>query len=141
MMTKGLKIPGGSLAIAVIASVVAILIFQGLQSAFFSDVLTNSGIGNYTVKKVSIRIYNISYDKVQLAINDEICPSLKERESCYSGCNKVMVKDIKNGVVDIDVTDEVVCEVNKYGYSFGMWLKDNLMKVWIYINEKISAST
>jgi len=124
-MKKGIKLVGSSIVIAVIASVSAILIFQGMQSAFFSEVLKDTKLGNYTTKYASIRIHNMTDEHVTLSIQDDeqIC-KLKERESCYSRCTKVTVSDIKSNSTDIEVTDEILCEIGRSANEFGIYVKD-----------------
>ena len=105
--------------IAVVASVLAVIIFQGLQYAYFSDVIKDVGLGNYTTKFVSIQIQNITYEHVSLTINGEKCPELKEGEHCKSGCIVLTIFDIKNDVVDIDITDDIICEIQRKAFDFG----------------------
>ena len=106
--------------IAIFASVVAVLLFQGIQYAFFSEVMKNVGIGNYTEKRITISIMNITSDHATIYIpRDKQTCSLKERESCYSGCHRITVVDIKDSVVDIDVVDDILCEVQRSAYDFG----------------------
>jgi hypothetical protein len=105
--------------IAVVASVLAIIIFQGLQYAYFSDVMKDIGSGNYTTKFVSVQIQNITYEHVSLSINGERCPNLKEGEQCKSGCVVLTIFDIKNNVVDIDITDDIICEIQRNAFNFG----------------------
>lgn len=105
--------------IAVVASVLAIIIFQGLQYAYFSDVMKDVGLGNYTTKFVSIQIQNVTYEHVSLNINGEKCPTLKEGEHCKSGCVVLTIFDIKNDVVDIDITDDIICEIQRNAFNFG----------------------
>ena len=109
--------------IAVFASVVAVLLFQGLQYAFFSEVLKDIGIGNYTEKRITISVMNITSDRATIYISrDKQTCSLRERESCYSGCHRITVVDIKDSVVDIDVVDDILCEVQRSAYDFGKGL-------------------
>ena len=108
-----------SVIIAVIASVLAIIVFQGLQYAYFSDVMKDIGLGNYTTKFVSIKIQNVTYEHVSLTINGEKCPNLKEGEQCKSGCVVLTIFDIKNDVVDIDITDDIICEIQRKAFNFG----------------------
>jgi len=105
--------------IAVVASVLAVIIFQGLQYAYFSDVMKDIGLGNYTTKFVAIQIQNVTYEHVSLAINGEKCPNLKEGEHCKSGCVVLTIFDIKNNVVDIDITDDIICEIQRRAFNFG----------------------
>jgi hypothetical protein len=105
--------------IAVVTSIIAVIIFQGLQYAYFSDVIKNASSGNYTTKFVSIEIRNITYEHVSLEINGEKCPNLKEGEYCKSGCTVLTIFDIKNDVVDIDITDDIICEVQRNAFNFG----------------------
>jgi len=105
--------------IAVVASILAIVIFQGLQYAYFSEVLKDIGSGNYTTKFVSIEIQNVTYEYVSLRINEEKCPDLKEGEYCKSSCIILTIFDIKNDVVDIDITDDVICEIQRGAFNFG----------------------
>jgi len=105
--------------IAVVASVLAVIIFQGLQYAYFSDVMRDVGLGNYTTKFVSIQIQNITYEHVSLRINGERCPNLRENEDCKSGCTVLTIFDIKNDIVDIDITDDIVCEIQRSAFNFG----------------------
>jgi hypothetical protein len=108
-----------SVIIAVVASVLAIIVFQGLQYAYFSDVMRDVGLGNYSTKFVSIQIQNVTYEYVSLTINDEKCPNLKEGEHCKSGCVVLTIFDIKNNVVDIDITDDIICEIQRNAFNFG----------------------
>lgn len=108
-----------SVIIAVVASVLAIIVFQGLQYAYFSDVMKDIGLGNYTTKFVSIQIQNVTYEHVSLNINGEKCPNLKEGEHCKSGCVVLTIFDIKNDVVDIDITDDIICEIQRNAFNFG----------------------
>jgi len=105
--------------IAVVASVLAVIIFQGLQFAYFSEVMKDMGLGNYSTKFVSIQIQNITYEHVTLTINGEKCPNLKEGEHCKSGCIVLTIFDIKNDIVDIDITDDVICEIQRNAFNFG----------------------
>jgi len=106
--------------IAVFASVVAVLVFQGVQYAFLSEVMENVGIGNYTEKRITISIINITSNRATVFIpKDKQTCSLRERESCYSGCHRITVVDIKDSVVDIDVVDDILCEVQRSAYDFG----------------------
>ena len=105
--------------IAVVASILAIIIFQGLQYAYFSDVMKDIGFGNYSTKFVSIQIQNVTYEHVSLNINGEKCPNLKEGEHCKSGCVVLTIFDIKNDVVDIDITDDIICEIQRKAFGFG----------------------
>lgn len=105
--------------IAVVASVLAIIIFQGLQYAYFSEVMKDIGLGNYTTKFVSVKIQNVTYEHVTLTINGEKCPNLKEGEYCKSGCIMLKIFDIKNDVVDIDITDDIICEIQRKAFNFG----------------------
>jgi len=105
--------------IAVVASVLAVIIFQGLQYAYFSDVMKDVGLGNYTTKFVSVKIQNVTYEHVSLMINGEKCPNLKEGEHCKSGCVMLTIFDIKNNVVDIDITDDIICEIQRKAFGFG----------------------
>ncbi len=105
--------------IAVVASILAIIIFQGLQYAYFSDVMKDIGLGNYTTKFVSIQIQNVTYEYVSLTINGEKCPNLKEGEQCKSGCVVLTIFDIKNNVVDIDITNDIICEIQRKAFNFG----------------------
>jgi len=104
--------------IAVVASVLAIIIFQGLQYAYFSDVMKDVGLGNYTTKFVSIQIQNITYERVLLTINGEKC-DLKEDEHCKSSCIVLTIFDIKKDIVDIDITDDIICEIQRNAFNFG----------------------
>jgi len=120
--------------IAVFASVVAVLVFQGVQYAFFSELIENVGIGNYTEKKITISIINITSDRATIYIpRDKQSCSLRERESCYSGCHRITVVDIKDSVVDIDVVDDILCEVQRSAYDFGKsliyWVQKGKEKV------------
>jgi len=108
-----------SVIIAVVASVLAIIIFQGLQYAYFSDVMKDVGLGDYSTKFVSIQIQNVTYEHVSLKINGEKCPNLKEGEHCKSGCVVLTIFDIKNDVVDIDITDDIICEIQRKAFRFG----------------------
>jgi len=105
--------------IAVVASVLAIIVFQGLQYAYFSEVMKDVGLGNYTTKFVLIQIQNVTYEHVSLKINGEKCPNLKEGEHCKSGCTVLTIFDIKNDVVDIDITDDIICEIQRNAFNFG----------------------
>ena len=105
--------------IAVVASILAVIIFQGLQYAYFSEVMKDIGSGNYSTKFVSIQIQNITYEDVSLTINGEKCPNLKEGEHCKSGCIVLTIFDIKNDVVDIDITDDIICEIQRRSFGFG----------------------
>ena len=105
--------------IAVIASVLAVIIFQGLQYAYFSEVMKDIGLGNYSTKFVSIQIQNVTYEHVTLTMNGEKCPNLKEGEHCKSGCIVLTIFDIKNDIVDIDITDDVICEIQRNAFNFG----------------------
>jgi len=105
--------------IAVVASILAIIIFQGLQYAYFSEVLKDMGLGNYTTKFVSIDIQNVTYEHVSLTINGEKCPDLKEGEHCKSSCIVLTIFDIKNDVVDIDINDDIICEIQRKAFNFG----------------------
>lgn len=105
--------------IAVVASIIAVILFQGLQYAFFSDVIKDVGLGNYDTKLASIQILNVSYEHVSLSINGEKCPDLKENEQCKSGCVVLTIFDIKNDVVDIDITDDIICEIQRRAFNFG----------------------
>ncbi len=108
-----------NVVIAVVASVLAVIIFQGLQYAYFSDVMEGVGLGNYTTKFVSVQIQNVTYEYVTLKIDDEKCPNLKEGEHCKSGCVVLTIFDIKNDVVDIDITDDIICEIQRKAFNFG----------------------
>jgi hypothetical protein len=108
-----------NLVIAVVASVLAVIVFQGLQYAYFSEVLKDVSFGNYTTKFVSLQIHNVTYEHVSLSINDEKCPDLREGERCKSGCIVLTIFDIKNNVVDIDITDDIICEIQRKAFSFG----------------------
>ena len=105
--------------IAVVASILAVIIFQGLQYAYFSEVMRDIGFGNYTTKFVSVQIQNVTYEYVSLTINGEKCPNLKEGEHCKSGCVVLTIFDIKNDVVDIDITDDIICEIQRNAFNFG----------------------
>lgn len=105
--------------IAVIASIAAIVIFQGLQYAYFSDILKDAGLGNYTTKFLTIQIRNVTYEHVSLTVNGEKCPDLKEGDICKSGCHVVTIFDIKNDVVDIDIIDDIVCEIRTRAFNVG----------------------
>jgi len=105
--------------IAVVASVLAIIVFQGLQYAYFSEVMKDVGLGNYTTKFVSIQIQNVTYEYVSLKINGEKCPNLREGEHCKSGCTVLTIFDIKDNIVDIDVTDDIICEIQRNAFNFG----------------------
>ena len=105
--------------IAVVASVLAIIVFQGLQYAYFSEVMKDVGLGNYTTKFVLIQIQNVTYEHVSLKINGEKCPNLKEGEHCKSGCTVLTIFDIKDNIVDIDVTDDIICEIQRKAFRFG----------------------
>jgi hypothetical protein len=105
--------------IAVVASIIAVIIFQGLQYAYFSEVMKDIGSGNYTTKFVSVHIQNVTYEHVSLMINGEKCPKLKEGEHCKSGCIVLTIFDIKNDVVDIDITDDIICEIQRKAFNFG----------------------
>lgn len=106
--------------IAVFASVIAVLIFQGVQYAFFSEVIKDVVPGNYTEKGITISITNVTSDRATIYIpKDKQACSLRERESCYSGCHRITVVDIKDSVVDIDVVDDILCEVQRSAYDFG----------------------
>ena len=124
-MRKGIKLVGSSVVVAVIASISAILLYQGIQSALFSEVLKDTKLGDYTSKYASITVYNITDEYVRLSIagDEQVC-KLKERESCYSGCLKVTVSDIKADSVDIDITDEITCKVGKYANEIGIAIRD-----------------
>jgi len=108
-----------SVIIAIVASIVAVVIFQGLQYAYFSDVMKDVGLGDYTTKFVSIQIQNITFEHVSLNINGEKCPNLREGEHCKSGCVVLTIFDIKNDVVDIDITDDIICEIQRKAFNFG----------------------
>ncbi len=105
--------------IAIIASVIAVIAFQGLQYAYFSDVIKDIGLGNYSTKFVSIQIQNITFEHVSLQINGEKCPNLREGEHCKSGCIVLKIFDIKNNLVDIDITDDIICEIQRRAFNFG----------------------
>jgi len=124
-MGKGIKLVGSSVIIAVIASVSAILIFQGIQSALFSEVLRETGLGNHTSKYASIRVYNITNEYVSLSIegDEQVC-KLKERESCYSRCLRVTVADIRSDSADIDIVDEITCEVGRFAGNIGTGIRN-----------------
>ena len=124
-MGKGIKLVGSSLFVAIVAAIAGVLIFHAVQSALFSEVLKDTKIGDYASKYASITIYNITNEYVELSISgdEQIC-KLKERESCYSGCLKVTVSDIKSNSTDIDVTDEITCEVGSFAYNIGAAVRD-----------------
>jgi len=105
--------------IAVVASILAVIIFQGLQYAYFSEVMRDIGFGNYTTKFISVQIQNVTYEYVSLTIDGEKCPNLKEGEHCKSGCVVLTIFDIKNNVVDIDITDDIICEIQRKAFNFG----------------------
>ena len=105
--------------IAVVASIIAVIIFQGLQYAYFSEVMKDIELGNYTTKFVQVHIQNVTYEHVSLSINGEKCPNLKEGEHCKSGCVVLTIFDIKNNVVDIDITDDIICEIQRKAFNFG----------------------
>jgi len=109
--------------IAVFASIIAVLIFQGVQYAFFSEVIKDVIPGNYTEKGITISITNITseYATIYISRDKQTC-SLRERESCYSGCHRITVVDIKDSVVDMDVVDDILCEVQRSAYDFGKGL-------------------
>lgn len=109
--------------IAVFASVIAVLVFQGVQYAFFSEVIKDIAPGNYTEKGITISIMNITSDHATIYIpRDKQTCFLRERESCYSGCHRITVVDIKGSIVDIDVVDDILCEVQRSAYDFGKGL-------------------
>jgi len=118
-----------NVVIAVFASLVAVIIFQGIQYAFFSEILEDVGFGNYTQKGITIEITNITNDFVTIYIprDEQVC-LLRERESCYSGCHRISVVDIKGGKVDIDVVDDILCEVQRSAYEGGRALMNYLQK-------------
>ena len=131
-----------NIIIAVFASVVAVLLFQVVQYAFFSEVIKNIAPGNYTEKGITVSIMNITGEKATIYIprDKQIC-SLKERESCYSGCHRITVVDIKGSVVDIDVVDDILCEVQRSAYDFGKgliyWGQKGKEKVTNFIGKPI----
>ncbi|GEM_PF-4346674 len=128
-----MKIPGTSLVVAIISAILAMLIFQAVQSAFFSETIINAGIGEYGLKHFSIQVLNISSEGVRLSIkkdsSTEYC-SLRERESCYSECFRITVSDIKNGVIDLEIVDEITCEVGRGAKNFSNLIKDSLFRIF-----------
>lgn len=114
-----MKIAGSSIIIAVIASVSAILIFQAVQSAIFSEFLSNVIPGNQTTKYISLQIFNITDEYVTLRVQEDqqIC-KLKERESCYSSCYKITVSDIRADSIDLSIEDEITCEIGMAARNF-----------------------
>lgn len=128
--------------IAVIASVLAIIIFQGIQYAFFNESLRDISTGNYTWKSLTINVQNITNDYVLVFIqrDDQTC-NLKERDSCYSGCHRITLVDIKQSVVDVDIVDDILCEIQRSAYDFGQGVftyggkgketVENVTKEWI----------
>ncbi len=126
-----MKIPGSSLIVAIISAILAVIVFQAIQSALFSEMLINAGIGEYNLKYLSIQILNITQEYASLGIkkNSEVeyC-NLKERESCYTGCFRITVSDIKVSSVDLEITDEIVCEVGRMANKFGSLVKNFVFK-------------
>lgn len=109
--------------IAVFASVVAVILFQGLQYAFFSEVIEDVTSGNYTQKGITISVMNITSDHVKIYIpRDDQTRDLKERESVYSGCYRITLVDIRGSTADIDVVDDIICEVQRSAYDFGQYV-------------------
>jgi len=124
-----MKIPGSNLVVAIISAILAVLVFQAIQSAFFSEMIMNAGKGKYELKHFSLEIFNITSEWVSLGIRKnsqiEYC-KLRERESCYSECFRITVSDIKASMVDLEITDEITCEVQRAANSFGNLVKENL---------------
>jgi len=114
-----MKLAGSSIIVAVIASISAILIFQAIQSAIFSEFLSNIIPGNHTTKYLSLQISNITDEYVTLRIqkDQQVC-KLKERESCYSSCYKITVSDIRADSVDLSIDDEITCEIGMAARNF-----------------------
>ncbi|MFH7882262.1 MAG: hypothetical protein QW140_00900 [Candidatus Aenigmatarchaeota archaeon] len=126
-----MKIPGSGLIIAIVSAILAVIIFQAIQSAFFSEMILNAGMGEYNLKYLSIQILNITQEYVDLGVKRnsgiELC-KLKERESCYSECFRIMISDIKVNSIDLEVTDEITCEVGRAANSFGDLIKSSVFK-------------
>ena len=114
-----MKLAGSSIIIAIVASVSAVLIFQAVQSAVFSEFLSNVIPGNRTTRYISLQIFNITDEYVTLRVqkDQQIC-KLKERESCYSSCYKITVSDIKADSVDLSIEDEITCEIGMAARNF-----------------------
>jgi len=116
-----------------VTPIVVILVIQAIQGAVFSYVLSDAGVGNYTTDFLSLKILSITNEKVSLEIerDNQIC-NLKERESCYSGCVKIEIADIKNNTVDVDLTDEIFCEVKINAYNFGNKIRKEIISTLNY---------
>lgn len=126
-----MKIPGSGLIVAIISAILAVIILQAIQSAFFSEMILNAGIGEYNLKYLSIQVLNITQDYVSLGLKRnseiELC-KLKERESCYSECFRVTISDIKVNSIDLEVTDEITCEIGRAANTFGDLVKSSIFK-------------
>lgn len=126
-----MKIPGSGLIIAIVSAILAVIIFQAIQSAFFSEMILNAGMGEYNLKYLSIQILNITQEYVDLGVKRnygiELC-KLKERESCYSECFRITISDIKVNSIDLEVTDEITCEVGRAANNFGDLVKSSVFK-------------
>lgn len=114
-----MKLAGSNVIIAIIASVSAVIIFQAVQSAIFSEFLGNVIPGNCTTRYLSLEILNITDEYVTLRVqkDQQVC-KLKERESCYSSCYKITVSDIKADSVDLSIEDEITCEIGMAARNF-----------------------
>lgn len=109
--------------IAVFASIIAVVIFQGLQYAFFSQVIKDVTSGNYTHREITIGIMNVTSDYVKIYIpRDDQTRDLKERESVYSGCYRITLVDIRGSSADIDIVDDIICEIQRSAYDFGRYV-------------------
>jgi hypothetical protein len=101
-----------SFIMAVAGSILGVFLFDLIQYTAFTDVVRNATTSTYEIRGLHLEVREIKEEYVSIFVReDETTCELKEMESCYSGCLQITVLDIKKEEADIQVRDDLLCEM------------------------------